>query len=116
MNNDDLFEKARRLAELTDGGRGYIRGTETPVKPGSHRGRHEATMAELHIELRVKHMTSEQLDALLDFYAGDMGKSILAAQGRIRKEMSSILASSISNSTAKGVIVPKSKKSGGDDT
>ena len=116
MSNDDRFEQAKRLAELTDGGRGYIRGSRTSVTPGSPRGKHEAKMAELHIELRAKHMTSDQLDALLSFYASDMGKSILDAQERIREEMSSVLASTMDDSSTKGVSVPKSKKNNDDDT
>lgn len=116
MSNDDRFEKAKRLAALTDSGQGYFRGSKQTVDPDSPRGKHEARMEELHIELRAKHMTSEQLDAMLNFYDSDMGKSIVEAQERIREEMSSILASSLNNSSAKGISVPKPKKSSDGDT
>lgn len=44
MSNDDRFQKAKRLAELTKSGQGYIRGSKQTVDPDSPRGVHEATM------------------------------------------------------------------------
>ncbi len=106
MSNDDRFEKAKRLAELTDSGRSYIRGSKKSVDVDSPRRKHEARMAELYIELRAKHMTSVQLDVLLSFYNSDMGKSILDALERIRGEMSKKIALSMENLSTIGVRVP----------
>jgi len=38
-------------------------------------------------ELYLKHFTTEQLQALLDFYKTDMGKSILESQSRVSDEL-----------------------------
>jgi len=44
---------------------------------------------EQQIEIRLKHFTTEQLEALLEFHESNMGKSILEAQNRISEEFSS---------------------------
>ncbi len=45
----------------------------------------------LHIELRLKHFTDEQLEALLSFYDSDLGKSIIDAELQIREEFSMLM-------------------------
>jgi hypothetical protein len=39
-----------------------------------------------HVQLRAKHMSLEQLDALLEFYQSEMGVSILAAQQEVMRD------------------------------
>lgn len=39
--------------------------------------------------LHIRHYEEEQLSALLDFYSTDMGKSILASQESLAKEIAS---------------------------
>ncbi len=38
-------------------------------------------------DLRVKHFSTEQLEALLNFYQSDIGKSILESQNRMIDDM-----------------------------
>lgn len=38
-------------------------------------------------ELYIKHFDSEQLQALLDFYSTDIGKSILESQSKVSDEL-----------------------------
>lgn len=116
MSNNELYEKAKRLVELTGVGRGYTRGSRFSMSPNDPRGKHEEMLVDLQIKLRAKHMTSAQLDALLEFYASEMGHSILEAQERIRKETSETLASLVENSSSKGVLVPNPGNNSGGDT
>ena len=48
-------------------------------------------MREKQINVRLKHFSPEQIVALLDFYATEMGKSILTSQGRISDEIASAM-------------------------
>ena len=103
MTNNDKIEKAKRLVHLTGVGRSFIRGKVQERSHDDPRSAHEKNLKDMQIELRAKHMSSEQLDALLDFYSSDMGKSILDAQERIRVEASDRLASLVENSSTKPV-------------
>ena len=116
MNNKERYDKAKRLDELTGSGKGYIRGSGIDVPADSPRAKHEAMVKEFHIEARAKYMTSDQLDALLNFYSSDMGKSILEAQEQIKKEMSRTLAALIDSSPNKALRVPRPQENHGDDT
>ena len=117
MNSEETYKKAKLLVELIGIGRGYIRGSRKETSQDDPNWAHEAFMVELQIKLRAKHMSNDQLDALLDFYTSDMGKSILEAQERIRKETSEAMATLTSNSGSKGVgWVPDPKNNSGDDT
>jgi len=44
-------------------------------------------MRQEQIELYIKHYEPEQLQALLDFYGTDIGKSILQSQSRVSDEL-----------------------------
>ncbi len=44
-------------------------------------------MRQEQIELYIKHYEPEQLQALLDFYGTDIGKSILESQCRVADEL-----------------------------
>lgn len=82
-------EKAKRLVELT--GSGVARHEFDSSTPAEHidlRRKLEDESRKLSVELRVKHYSEEQLDALLGFYESEMGKSIQLANQLIRKEHS----------------------------
>lgn len=117
MNNEEKYNKAKRLVELIGIGRSYIGGARKESPPESPRGTHEEFLVELQVKLRAKHMSNEQLDALLDFYSSDMGRSILEAQERIRKETGVTLASLTNNSGSKAAgWVPDPSNNSDDDT
>ena len=117
MNNDETFEKAKRLIELIGIGRSYIGTSRKDESPDSPLGERERFLVDLQIKLRAKHMTHDQLDALLNFYTSDMGRSILDAQEQIRKETSETLASLVENSSSMGRgWVPDPSNSSDDDT
>ena len=116
MNNEETYNKAKRLVELIGIGRSYIGGSSKESPPDSPRGAHEEFLVDHQIKLRAKHMSNEQLDALLDFYTNDMGRSILEAQERIRKETSETRASLTHDSGSKAVgWVPYPRNSSDDD-
>ena len=116
MNNEETYDKAKRLVELIGIGRSYIDGPGKEGSPASPRGTHEDFIVDLQVKLRAKHMSNDQLDALLDFYTSEMGKSILQAQERIRKETSEMLTSKMDNSGTKGVWVRDPKDNSSNDT
>lgn len=60
-------------------------GMPDPEMTETLRSRMRAEQTELHI----RHYEDAQLAALLDFYATDMGKSILASQESLAKEIAS---------------------------
>ncbi len=117
MNNEDQYKKAERLVELTGVGRNYISGSRRETPSETHEADRQRMMMEHQIELRAKHMSPEQLDALLEFYSGEMGKSILEAQERIRQETSKFHASLVTNSSSGSFgISTKNRNNGKDDT
>lgn len=73
------MRKAKELVELT--GSGKRMDMRTPLSEEFRIGREEQErkLIDLNVELRAKHMSEEQLVALLDFYKSDMGRSILEA-------------------------------------
>lgn len=44
------------------------------------------------IELHIKHLEPEQIQALLDFYDTDMGASILKSQAKIEEELANTVS------------------------
>ena len=102
MNSDDQYKKAKRLVELTGVGRNYISGSRLEIPPEGPEADRQRMMLELQIELRAKHMSPQQLDALLEFYTGEMGQSILEAQELIRLETSKFRASLLANTNSGG--------------
>ena len=78
-----MQDKARKLFELTDTGK------FPPVRPNAPPKLQEIKKAlangyrDLRIRLFTEHYTEEQLDALLEFYESDLGRSILQAQAKI---------------------------------
>jgi len=89
MANLNKLEKAEKLVELTGSVISRRKfDSSTPKKHVDLRRALEEDSRELQIELRTKHYSEEQLDALLDFYESEIGKSILQANERIRVEFS----------------------------
>lgn len=99
MSSAGKLEKAKRLVELTGVGRGIAtrRSLSVDEPVDGPRSVLEAQTIEMQIELRAKYMTEEQLDALLEFYGSDMGRSILEAQKRIQVETSKLIVRRMNN-------------------
>lgn len=114
MSNERLHDKARKLVELTGAGRSLNNNASKQNPEGDPRAKHESMLIEMQIELRAKHMSAAQLDALLGFYTSEMGQSILAAQERIRAETSERMAALVVNSSSIAVRVPKPTKGDSD--
>ena len=87
MSFEERLIKSRRLAELKEEGRHSIfqKGAKEPVDVDL-RNSLEKKSKEFQIELRAKHMTEGQLNALLEFYESDMGISIVKSGQEITKE------------------------------
>lgn len=82
-------EKSERLVELTDSGISRRRfDSSIPAEHRDLRRTLEEDSRKLQIELRAKHYSEEQLDALLGFYESEIGTTILHANKRIREEFS----------------------------
>jgi hypothetical protein len=113
MNNEDQYKKARRLVELTGIGRNYISGSRLEVPPEGPETERQKIMIDHQIELRAKHMSPEQLNALLEFYSGEMGQSILEVQEHIRLETSKFRASLVTNSNSGSFGISTNSRSNG---
>jgi hypothetical protein len=113
MNNEDQYKKARRLVELTGVGRNYISGSSLEVPPEGPEAERQKIMIDHQIELRAKHMSPEQLNALLEFYSGEMGQSILEAQERIRLETSKFRGSLVTNTNSGSFGISTNSRSNG---
>ena len=82
-NKEDLVEK---LVELTVRDPvGAISGTPSELDKEMHE-KLRKRFKEEQINVRLKHFTLDQVNALLDFYTNEMGRSILESQERIFKE------------------------------
>jgi hypothetical protein len=104
--------KAKKLFELT-----YRSADDfPPIRPNAPdqlREQIESIRAQTHslrVKLMEKHYSDSQLDALINFYDSEMGKSILESREHISREykeqMSKILNSPMANSKGNlGVIV-----------
>lgn len=77
MSEENKLRKARELVELTGSGRRMNFGASRSEEFRALQEEHERKLTDLNVALRAKHMSEEQLDALLDFYRSDMGRSIL---------------------------------------
>lgn len=87
MSLEDRLAKAKKLAELMDMYReNYPMNPSVDPKKLDFKKSFEEKSKEYHIELRAKHMTDEQLDALIGFYETEMGTSIIKSGARITKE------------------------------
>jgi len=83
MNFETRLGKSRKLAALmrSEQPKATI---ETGI-PSSTVSVEEKSRA-YQIELRAKHMTEEQIDALIAFYESDMGRSIIESSAKISRE------------------------------
>ena len=92
MSNVDA-EGKRKLAEeivdLTVMNKFRAFSDSTSQKSLDSLNRARIRMREEQIELYVKHFEIEQLNAILDFYGTDMGKSILSSHERMSDELAS---------------------------
>ena len=86
MSYEVKLQKAKELIELTGTGKRNDSGVPRTEQLQALREEQDRRLLGLNIELRVKHMSEEQLDALLDFYKSDMGRSILEANKAISAE------------------------------
>lgn len=108
MASESKTEKATRIYELL-----YADRIMQRSRKRSSKHMQEAVdniygkITKLQIELREKHYTDEQLDALLDFYDSELGKSITETEGLVAEEFSSRmnteLESSVDSNYTKGL-------------
>jgi hypothetical protein len=87
MSFELRLAKAKKLAELMETGQQMDDNRHSaPPKQGDYQKSFEERSRDYQAELRAKHMTEEQLDALIEFYESDMGVSIIRAGARIFSE------------------------------
>ena len=120
MASESKTEKATRIYELL-----YADRIMQRSRKRSSKHMQEAVdniygkITKLQIELREKHYTDEQLDALLDFYDSELGKSITETEGLVAEEFSSRmnteLESSVDSNYTKGLGSIVNKRGSRDD-
>ena len=91
MNAEEKRRLVEKLVDLTvrNPVRKHPAGADGLVKEINEKIRQR--MREQQIDIRLKHFSPEQLAALLNFYGTDIGKSIIASQGRISDEFASAM-------------------------
>ena len=102
MSLQERLEKARKLAEIMGKGRepDYKNSSLDPNENGSRKSLEERSR-NYQIELRAKHMTTAQLDALIEFYESDMGVSIIESGANITQEFKETFHNRISSAPPK---------------
>ncbi|MEX0901977.1 MAG: DUF2059 domain-containing protein [Pseudohongiellaceae bacterium] len=86
MAVENMKDKAEKLFELTDKGRFPPTMPNAPPKIQEMRNVLSDGYRDLRIKLFAEYYSEEQMDALLDFYESDLGRSILKAQGAIEEQ------------------------------
>lgn len=87
MKADEKRVLVERLVELTV--RDVMSDSDMSTSIGKElKNRMRQKILQEQVELRLKHFELEQIEALLDFYSTDIGKSILKSQSNIDQELS----------------------------
>lgn len=92
MTDDKKRELAERLVDLSVMGRAKCVASDNCGPNKDLMNKMRSRMRQQQISLYCKHFQTEQLQALVDFYSTEMGKSILRSQERISDELSFGLA------------------------
>jgi len=90
MSEDSKIQKAREITSITEAARRKS-GNDSASVGDEVRQKLQAAQTEISVELFAKHMSEEQLDAMLEFYRSEIGESIMIAQQAISGEYQQIL-------------------------
>lgn len=91
MQPDDKKKLVERLVDLTVCNTICESDMSTKVGSALARGMRQR-MRQEQIDVRMKHLSPEQISALLAFYDSAMGRSILASQAEIERELGSSMS------------------------